>query len=450
MMDEKDIFMSKENEDLQNDTARPEPETKQEDTEAMEQKAAQERLAQIFKTVSAAKSESKEQEKTAESERPEEEKEFEAILPEEQEETPKEIELMTVRKMTAAQKRETVKKKEAAKRYARNKKVAKKLLLALLVIALVVVGGGLYADYMPNKQTGEVVITIPEGASTVEIAEILTRDNLVASKFFFRVMSKVRGMDGEYNCGKFKLHKSAGYEEIFDVLTHAGQNVNAKKITIPEGFEIYKIADLLEKEGLIDKDKFYHLVNFGEFDYDFVNEIPQRNDRLEGYLYPSTYEFAPGDEYGIINEMLMQFEKMYAKYKDRAKEMDMTMDEVVTLASVIEREALGDEDRKLVSSVFHNRLKSDKYPYLQSCATVQYVLKERKPVLSVEDTKIDSPYNTYINEGLPIGPIASPGEESIEATLYPEESEHLFFVLGSDGKHHFSKTYKEHMQNKNS
>ena len=133
---------------------------------------------------------------------------------------------------------------------------------------------------------------------------------------------------------------------------------------------------------------------------------------------PSTYEFTAGDEYGIINEMLAQFDKVYEKYKGRAKEMNMTMDEAVTLASIIEREALGDEDRKLVSSVFHNRMDSSNYPYLQSCATVQYVLKERKPVLSVEDTKIDSPYNTYINKGLPIGPIASPGEQSIAAALY--------------------------------
>ena len=147
--------------------------------------------------------------------------------------------------------------------------------------------------------------------------------------------------------------------------------------------------------------------------------------------------------------MLAQFDKVYEKYKGRAKEMNMTMDEAVTLASIIEREALGDEDRKLVSSVFHNRMDSSNYPYLQSCATVQYVLKERKPVLSVEDTKIDSPYNTYINKGLPIGPIASPGEKSIEAALYPEETDYLFFVLGSDNKHHFSKTYEEHMQNKN-
>ena len=124
------------------------------------------------------------------------------------------------------------------------------------------------------------------------------------------------------------------------------------------------------------------------------------------------------------------------------------MDELVTLASIIEREA-GSADKKTVSSVFHNRILSSEYPYLQSCATVQYVLKERKPVLSTADTQIDSPYNTYINPGLPVGPIASPGEASIAAALFPEDTDYYFFVLGSDGEHHFATTYEEHLNYKN-
>jgi len=452
MMDEKNMNVGGMEELPQDSTTQPEPQ--QENTEELEkQREAQERMAKIFQTVSASKPEpAKEESPEPEEAKPKEDASAEETPAEEASEAeaaPKEIELMTVRKMTAPQKRALAKKKQAAKKKKKTKKLMKKLLTAALIIAVVVLGGGLYADYMPNHQSGEVIITIPEGAGTADIAEILKRENLIGSEIFFRIMSKVQGMDGKYNCGKFKVDKSAGYQELFHTLTQSGQNVDAIKVTIPEGFEIYKIADLLEEKGLIDKDKFYYLVENGEFDYDFIAEIPQRDNRLEGYLYPSTYEFAPNDEYGIINEMLMQFEKMYAKYEERAEEMGMTMDEVITLASIIEREALGDEDRKLVSSVFHNRINSSDYPYLQSCATVQYVLKERKAVLSVDDTKIDSPYNTYINEGLPIGPIASPGEKSVEAALYPEESEYLFFVLGSDGKHHFSKTYKEHMQNKN-
>ena len=220
------------------------------------------------------------------------------------------------------------------------------------------------------------------------------------------------------------------------------------KIDIPEGYEIYKVADLLESKGLIDKDKFYYLIDNGNFDYDFIAEIPEREMRLEGYLFPDTYEFVPNDEFGIINEMLGRFEEFYLKYKESIDNSYLSLDEVITLASIIEREA-GSADKLLVSSVFHNRINSTDYPYLQSCATVQYVLKERKPVLSVEDTKIDSPYNTYINKGLPIGPIASPGEESIAAALNPAQTNYYFFVLGSDGKHHFTTTYQEHLQNKN-
>ncbi len=360
-----------------------------------------------------------------------------------------EIELMTVQLPTSEEKQEEEQKRNQEKEK-RKKLVARKVFWAAVVSLAVIAGGFLYTDFMPKNIAGEVVITVPERAGTKQIAEILERDGLIHSKGFYRVMSKLFRVDGKYNFGKFKLDRGAGYMEIFDTLTHSGEAVNAVRVTIPEGYEIYKIADTLEEKGLIDKNKFYYLIDYGNFDYEFINSIPQRENRLEGYLFPDTYSFVPGDEYGIINEMLGQFNKVYEKYKGRAEELGMTVDQTITLASIIEREARGDADRKLVSSVFHNRLKSTDYPYLQSCATVQYVLKERKPVLSVEDTRIDSPYNTYINKGLPIGPIASPGEEAIEAALYPAESDYLFFVLGSDNKHHFSKTFDEHRQNKNS
>ena len=467
-MEEKDIFMSEGATLSQDDAARPEPETRNAEADMAEQeqqKAAREKMEQIFKTVSANKSEpvtaEKEEtktekqenlEKTEKTEKQENAQSTEQAEPvsEESNSAPsQEIELMTVEKLTSAQRRDMEKQKQVAEKKEKYKKIAKKLVPTVFIIALVALCGVLYAEYMPNRQSGEVVFTIPKGAGTEQIAKILKRENLIHSETFFRVASKVRGVDGKYNMGKFKLDRSAGYEDIFVALTQSGHNVDAVKVTIPEGYEIYKIADLLESKGLIDKDKFYYLVDFGEFDYAFVKDIPVRENRLEGYLYPDTYEFAPGDEYGIINEMLLGFEKMYTKYESRAGEMNMTMDEVITLASIIEREAQGDSDRKLVSSVFHNRINSTDYPYLQSCATVQYVLKERKPVLTVDDTKIDSPYNTYINKGLPVGPIASPGEKSVEAALYPEDTNYLFFVLGSDGKHHFSATYQEHVQHKN-
>ena len=165
-------------------------------------------------------------------------------------------------------------------------------------------------------------------------------------------------------------------------------------------------------------------------------------------MFPDTYQFTANmSAHDILQVMLNRFDEIYTdKYQARAAELGMTTDEVVTLASVIEREAASPDEARLVSSVFHNRLKSSDYPYLQSCATVQYVLKERKPVLSVADTKIDSPYNTYQNKGLPVGPIASPGKSSLEAALYPADTDYLFFVVGKDGKTVFSKTYEEHLR----
>ncbi len=448
-MDEKEKIVSGDALPL-SDATRPEPENEEENTKmSAQQKEAQEKVEDIFKRFSALNPEKQEKtEKKQEKQEPKKPSESQESQKAEEMKASAEIELMTVKSLTQEEKN-AIERKQEMKKSEQKKRLMKKVVTALLVIVVVAVGGGLCADYMPNQQSGEVIVTVPKGAGTKEIAQILKRDNLIFSTSFYRVLSKIRGIDGKYNFGKFKLDKSAGYEDIFRTLTQSGQNVDAVKVTIPEGFEIYKIADLLEEKGLIDKDKFYYLIDYGEFDYEFVKEIPQRENRLEGYLFPSTYEFVPNDEYGVIDAMLMQFKKIYGKYQARAEEIGMPMDEVITLASIIEREAIGDADRKLVSSVFHNRLNSDDYPYLQSCATVQYVLKERKAVLSVQDTKIDSPYNTYINKGLPIGPIASPSEKAIEAALYPEESEYLFFVLGSDGRHHFSKTFAEHRQNKN-
>lgn len=220
-----------------------------------------------------------------------------------------------------------------------------------------------------------------------------------------------------------------------------------KKFTIPEGFELRQIADLLSEKGLVDRARFMDCVENGDFSmYPFIKGIPKRPNRLEGYLFPDTYEvYADASEEDIIKKMLDRFSQIFdTTYQARAKEIGMNVDQVVILASMIEREAQLDDERPLVSAVFHNRLKSKQYPLLQSCATVEYVLPQRKAVLSIKDTKIDSPYNTYLHPGLPIGPIASPGQRSIYAALFPADVDYLFFVGNSDGSHIFSKTYEEH------
>ncbi|WP_243467136.1 endolytic transglycosylase MltG [Acetivibrio straminisolvens] len=208
----------------------------------------------------------------------------------------------------------------------------------------------------------------------------------------------------------------------------------------------------------MDKEDFIEACNTEEFEYKFLKDIPdspERKNRLEGYLFPDTYFFDPkGGERAIIEKFLDNFDaKFKPEFYERAKELNMTVDEVIILASIIERETALPEERAIVSSVFHNRLKSSnpELKKLQSCATVQYVLYntqgKMKEKLSDEDTKINHPYNTYLFEGLPPGPICSPGLAAIEAALYPdEESEYLFFVAKGDGSHEFSKTLAEHLE----
>ncbi len=243
------------------------------------------------------------------------------------------------------------------------------------------------------------------------------------------------------------IDTSMNYDTIMSELKTITKSRETKKFTIPEGYELKQIVDKLSAENLIDREKFMHLVEYGKFHHEFIKDLPIRKNRLEGYLFPDTYEiYTDTSEEDIIKKMLDRFEQKFeSKYYKKSKQLNMTIDQVITLASIIEREAMLDEERYLISSVFHNRLKSNEYPFLQSCATVQYILGERKPILSIQDTKIDSPYNTYKFSGLPPGPIASPGEKAIEAALYPEETEYMFFSANNDGSHTFSKTYEQHL-----
>ena len=219
-----------------------------------------------------------------------------------------------------------------------------------------------------------------------------------------------------------------------DEITKGSVYKETVRFTIPEGYELRQIADLLHEKGIADREEFMQEVKEGSFSYDFVGEIPIRENRLEGYLFPDTYEVFVGESANsIIDRMLGRFEEVAGEIGLMdLEDGSMTLDEMVTLASVVEREAGTVEELPLVSAVFHNRLRTGMN--LGSCATVQYVLKERKPRLSTKDTQIDSPYNTYILPGLPIGPIASRQEalkadwsgEAITCTLATNEGTNVF------------------------
>ena len=323
-------------------------------------------------------------------------------------------------------------------------KLIRTVIAAVVCLAVIIAFLNIYADAFGGVGN-DVELSIPEGATGTQIIEMLKTHGVIEYPFIFKVYASVTGMASKYKFGDFAVNTGDSYDRILKIITDKPNSMaNKVKITIPEGFEAVQIANAMEKAGVVSADEFLKAVSTVDYDYDFLKDIKNKARRkyvLEGYLFPATYTFSkntPGKE--VVNQMLSTFNQVISKY-----DID-DIDKTVNLASIIEREAVGDVDRHKVSSVFHNRLEGkDGLTRLQSCATVQYILGERKKVLSEADTLIDSPYNTYRYEGLPVGPIANPGEAAIKAALFPENTDYLYFGLNKKGEHIFSKTYEEHL-----
>jgi len=292
------------------------------------------------------------------------------------------------------------------------------------------------AIYFPLEENSatQKVINIPSGTNAKEIVDLLEENEIIRkNNYIFRILIKLLKLEDQLKYGEYNLSPSMSMLQILDKLLKG--EVIVYKTTIPEGYTSAQIAELLDKKEIVEKESFLKLVNDGEKSW-------------EGYLFPDTYEVPKryGSE-NMLKLLLSHFNHIVdEKLKDKAEEIGFSMEEIIILASIIEKESKFTEERRQVSSVFHNRLKKDMK--LQSCASIQYILKEPKEKLEEFDLKIDSPYNTYLYKGLPPGPISNPGLDSIMAALEPVEEDYLYFVLGENGRHIFSKTYQEHLKNK--
>lgn len=324
----------------------------------------------------------------------------------------------------------------------------KKIIIGFACAAAVLFGYSILEINTAFSCKNDAQITVAQGDSLNTIIRDLKEQKAITSKLLFKLYSKCHGNPETIHPGTVSIPKGSGYREIYERIVNP--NSDEVSVTIPEGMELREIADKLEKTGLIEKSKFYDAIKNHSFDYAFLKDAPAGENRLEGFLFPDTYAFSKtlDNEVTILEKMLKRFDQIYTKtLSEKAGKLSMTDYEAITLASVIEREARTTDDFYLVSSVFHNRLKrTDNLRYLQSCATVQYLLKERKSVLSAKDIQIDSPYNTYRYPGLPAGPICSPGKAAIEAALQPKQTNYLYFLNDSEGKLHFSATYAEHQK----
>lgn len=338
----------------------------------------------------------------------------------------------------------------------RKAKKKGKIIILVAIILGVIVGvgvpsyiGSCYKAFNTADDTTKLVV-IPSGSGTETIGNILEESGIINSGFKFKLASKFEGNDGKYKAGTYALSPSMDVVTIMDMIISGDSDENTTRFTIPEGVTIKEVAQILSDKNLINYDAFIDEIEHGDFDYDFVKDLPAGENRLEGYLYPETYEiYTNASEHDIINKMLAQYDKLVTdEHYKQAKAMGYSMNDIITIASIIEEETLYKAERPLVASVIYNRLNIGQK--LQVCVSVQYALPEHKEELTYEDLEIESPYNTYKYAGLPPGPICSPSISSIEAALNPADTDYYYYVLSekNDGSHNFSNSYSEFQQNK--
>jgi UPF0755 protein len=316
------------------------------------------------------------------------------------------------------------------------------------------------------KDTTTVEIEVPMGTTVSGIAEILYEKGLIRSTGVFKLMVDLSNKANRMQAGKYELSKSMTIQDMINKLLTGQLAVSTKSITIREGEDIRKIASRLSNEYKLPftEEEFIKAAkNIDTFipDFPFLQDIPEARRQtdypLEGYLFPNTYYvYADDKPNNIIRTMLKEFERNFTvEMQERAKALNLTNDQVVTLASIIQNEGKVEEFEK-ISAVFHNRLKIGMR--LESCATVNYILpgEINQTNLTLEDTKTESPYNTYLVDGLPLGPISSPGKDALNAALYPFEEfmnidkPMLYFVLMDPevGHHAFNSNYEDHVRDK--
>jgi UPF0755 protein len=320
---------------------------------------------------------------------------------------------------------------------------------ALLVLVVVVIAGLWFQTNLRPLSTSQQnqVLEIKQGMTASQVAKELEDKKIIRSARAFLQLCWLQKADPKIVAGVYQLSPSMSAQEILDKLIKGPDKENIK-VTIPEGYTVAQIVKTLASKELGTEAEFYRAMKrLNPQTYPFLKDIPQGENRLEGFLFPDTYFFNKGQEpEEIIAVFLKRFEKeLTPETVDRLKVLNLSVYDWVTKASIVEREAVKPEERPLIAGVFNNRLQ--KGMPLQSCATVQYVLGEVKPVLSTADIEIDSPYNTYKNLGLPPGPIANPGRASLQAVLYPSKTDYLYFVAKSDKSHAFAVTHAEHLNN---
>ena len=307
-----------------------------------------------------------------------------------------------------------------------------------------------------NQEDKQIEVSIPEGSTVQQIASILSKAGVVEQSVTFQLYASIKTEEGDLLPGNYLFNSNMGYDQIFTLMKMG--NIIRDVVTIPfiEGWTVYDYAKTLEENKVCDADEFLEFIQNGELSYEFMDQMPEsglRFRRLEGYLFPDTYDFYVGEKVdSVARKFLRNFnDKITRNMYDKMLDLNMTLDEVIALASVIQKEAggvNGIDEMERVSSVFRNRLdQPELYPKLQSDVTKHYVNNYITPFQRLKDQDMYDAYNTYVCDGLPVGPICNPGLDAIMAALSPAETPYCFFVTDVNEHFYYSITAQEHYQN---
>lgn len=296
-----------------------------------------------------------------------------------------------------------------------------------------------------NKEPVTASVTITEGESLGDVTAELKEKGLVKYGYLFQLFASFTHKAEKITAGSYELSTVMDYSALLNNISSTSAYRETVTVTIPEGYTVEEIFKLMENKGVCSYDDLMKAAQEETFDFAFLKEVKTTKEkRLEGYLFPDTYEFYKGaDAKNVINTMLKNFDERFdSKMEAEMQLLGYSKNDIIIMASIIEKETDGGDQRN-IASVLQNRLKNTwatPKGYLQVDSTIQYLLKERKKKLTDKDLEIDSPYNTYKNPGLPIGPICNPGLTAIEAALEPNKTNYYYFMLGKDGTTHFFDT----------
>ena len=327
--------------------------------------------------------------------------------------------------------------------------VAGGVLFCIFIVGAVLIFADEPTNFLSQKSTGEISadkrihVKIHAGMTTAEIADELAEKNVISSSLKFRLISRLRGYDDKMKLGTYVFTAGMADDEVFEKILNGEKQVMT--FTVPEGFGVKDIAKRLYSLDIADEEDFLKAAeNFAPYDY-----MKKRKDvfyAAEGFLFPDTYTIeSDASIEEILKMMAANFDnRMTPDIRSRAKEKNLSLYDLMILASLVEKEVRYPEDRAIVAQVFFKRLQLN-MP-LQTDASLQYLMDAPKEDVSIEDTKIDSPFNTYQYAGLPPGPIANAGMEAIEAVLNPADTDYLYFVADRQGHNHYAATYDEHLE----